>query len=167
MSSAARHEPLAMSGAAVIVALRVAATPARAFEVFTRDIGSWWQSHPLFELARGDDGVPRFDPAGPSGRLVTRFTDGREWEIGRVHAWEPGKRLAFGWRVPGFAADQTTEVEVRFDAVGAETRVTVEHRGWDQIPQSHAARHGFDLMLFQRRLGEHWRALLAAMDRNL
>ena len=134
---------------------------------FTRDIGSWWQSHPLFELARGDDGVPRFDPAGPGGRLVTRFADGREWEIGRVHAWEPGERLAFGWRVPSFAADQTTEVEVRFDAVGAETRVTVEHRGWDQIQQSHAARHGFDLMLFQRRLGEHWRGLLAAMGRRL
>ena len=152
-----------MSGAAVIVAPRVAATPARAFEVFTRDIGSWWQSHPLFELARGDDGVPRFDPAGPGGRLVTRFDDGEEWEIGPVRHWLPGERLAFGWRLPSFASDQSTEVDVRFERIGGETRVTVEHRGWHTIPQDHAARHGFELMLFQRRLGEHWRELLKAM----
>ncbi|WP_260581545.1 SRPBCC domain-containing protein [Sphingopyxis sp. PET50] len=149
--------------AAVIVALRVAVPPARAFEVFTREIGLWWQSHPLFELSRGGDGVPSFDPEGPDGRLVTRFADGKEWEIGRVRCWLPGERLAFGWRLPSFRADQATEVEVRFEAVGAETRVTVEHRGWDTIPQQHVARHGFALMLFQRRLGEHWRGLLGAM----
>ncbi len=146
--------------AAVIVALRVAASPARAFEAFTCEIGLWWRSHPLFELTRQGDGELRFDPEGPDGRLVTRFTDGREWEIGAVRHWEPGARLAFGWRLPSFKPEQTTEVEVRFEAVGAETRVTVEHRGWDAIPQKHVARHGFELMLFQRRLGEHWRALL-------
>jgi hypothetical protein len=48
--------------------------------------------------------------------------------------------------------------------VGDQTRVTVEHRGWDEIPQDHVARHGFELMLFQRRLAEHWRALLASLD---
>src|SRR3546814_9781437 len=42
----------------------------------------------------------------------------------------------------------------RSEAVGGETRVTVEHRGWETIPQKHVARHGFELMLFQRRLGE-------------
>lgn len=153
--------------AAVIVALRVAASPARAFEVFTREIGLWWQSHPLFSLSRGGDGTLRFDPEGPDGRLVTRFADGREWEIGAVRCWEPGARLAFGWRLPSFKADQTTEVEIRFEAVGAETRVTVEHRGWDSVPQQHVARHGFELMLFQRRLGEHWRGLLKGMSQKL
>ncbi len=149
--------------AAVIVALRVAASPARAFDVFTREIGLWWQSHPLFELSRGGDGTLRFDPEGPDGRLVTRFADGREWEIGAVRRWEPGEILVFGWRLPSFKPEQATEVEVRFEAVGAETRVTVEHRGWNAIPQKHVARHGFELMLFQRRLGEHWRGLLGAM----
>ena len=69
--------------------------------------------------------------------------------------------------MPSFAPGQATEVEVRFEAVGAETRVTVEHRGWDAIPQRHAARHGFGLLLFQRRLGEHWRGLLGAMSQKL
>jgi hypothetical protein len=149
--------------AAVIVALRVAASPGRAFDVFTREIGTWWQSHPLFALSPDGDGTLRFDPEGPDGRLVTRFADGSEWEIGRVACWRPGERLAFGWRLPSFAAGQATAVDVRFEAVGAETRVTVEHRGWDGIPRGHAARHGFDLLLFQRRLGEHWRARLAAL----
>lgn len=149
--------------AAVIVALRVAVTPQVAFTAFTRDIGRWWQSHPLFQLTRKGDGMLRFAPEGPGGRLVTRFDDGAEWEIGLVRHWLPGERLAFGWRLPSFADDQATEVDVRFEAVGAETRVTVAHRGWDAIPQSHVARHGFELMLFQRRLGEHWRGLLKAM----
>jgi hypothetical protein len=48
-----------------------------------------------------------------------------------------------------------------------ETRVTVEHRGWDTIPQEHAARHTFPLGVFQVRQAEHWRALLAAMAARL
>src|SRR3546814_6415485 len=99
-------------------------------------------------------------PAGPGGRLVTRFDDGTEWEIGAVRHWLPGERLAFAWRLPSFREDQATEVDIRFEAVGGETRVTVEHRGWETIPQKHVARHGFELMLFQRRLGEFWRGLL-------
>ncbi len=149
--------------AAVIVALRVGVSPDVAFTAFTRDIGRWWKSHPLFQLSHQGDGVLRFDPAGPGGRLVTRFDDGKEWEVGAVHHWLPGDRLTFGWRLPSFRADQATEVDVRFEAVGGETRVTVEHRGWDSIPQKHVARHGFELMLFQRRLGEHWRGLLKEM----
>ena len=156
-----------MSGAAVIVALRVAATPTAAFAAFTEGIGRWWTSHPLFPLSPKGDGTLRFDPAGPGGRLVTRFDDGEEWEIGKVADWRPGERLAFGWRLPSFTEDQATEVEIRFEAVGDETRVTVEHRGWDTIPQRHAARHGFELMLFQRRLGEHWQALLRRLSREI
>lgn len=152
---------------AVIVSLRVAVSPERAFTAFTQGIGRWWHSHPLFPLSRGGDGVLRFDPEGPDGRLVTRFDDGEEWEIGAVHHWLPGERLAFGWRLPSFRPEQATEVDVRFEAVGNETRVTVEHRGWDSIPQKHVARHGFELMLFQRRLGEHWRSLLKQMNQNL
>ena len=59
--------------AAVIVALRVAADPQTAFTAFTRDIGLWWQSHPLLQLSRRGDGTLRFDPAGPGGRLVPLF----------------------------------------------------------------------------------------------
>jgi uncharacterized protein YndB with AHSA1/START domain len=149
--------------AAVIVSLRVGAPPLQAFEVFTGEIGLWWVQNPLFMLTPQGDGRLRFEP-GEGGRLVTTLKDGSEFEVGRITIWRPGERLALTWRQASFAPDQSTELDVRFEAIGDETRVTVEHRAWDTIPQTHAARHGFELLLFQRRLGEHWRALLASVN---
>lgn len=145
--------------ASVIVALRVAATPLAAFEAFTDAIGDWWVPDPLFALTPRGDGQLRFEP-GVGGRLVTTLPNGREFEVGRITAWEPGARLALSWRQASFPPGIATAVEVRFEPVGEETRVTVEHRGWERIPQAHPARHGLDLLLFQRRQGEHWRLLL-------
>ena len=45
-------------------------------------------------------------------------------------------RLAFPWRQETFAAGQLTHVDIRFEPVGDETRIKVEHYGWDTIPQS-------------------------------
>lgn len=148
--------------AAVIVAIRVAASPMRAFECFTRDIGAWWRANPLFSLTPEGDGTLRFEP-GEGGRLVTTLPSGQEFEIGRIETWKPGEELALSWRQASFAPDQATSLHVRFEPVGDATRVTVEHRGWEKIPESHAARHGFPLMLFQRREAEHWQALLAQL----
>ena len=150
--------------AAVIVSLRVAALPTRAFEAFTEEIGEWWRSHPLFQLTPDGDGNLRFEPRAEGGRLIATLANGKQFEVGRITVWKPGERLALTWRQSTFAPDQTTELEVRFEAFGDETRVTVEHRGWNLIPQDHAARHGFDLLLFQRRQADHWRSLLASFD---
>lgn len=147
---------------AVIVSLRVNVTPQQAFDVFTQEIGAWWQPNGLFQLTPRGDGALRFEP-GEGGRLVTDLPNGKTFEIGRITAWAPGERLAFTWRQATFAPEQVTHVEVRFEPVGDETRVTVEHRGWDVIPQEHVARHGFPLQVFQMRQGEHWRVLLAAL----
>lgn len=147
---------------AVIVSLRVNATPLEAFEVFTQEIGAWWKPSGLFQLTPRGDGALRFEP-GEGGRLVTDLPNGKTFEIGQIITWQPGERLAFSWRQATFAANQVTQVEVRFEPIGQETRVTVEHRGWDAIPQDHAARHGFPLQVFQMRQGEHWRTLLGAM----
>jgi uncharacterized protein YndB with AHSA1/START domain len=147
---------------AAIIALRVAATPEAAFRIFTDDIGLWWRGNPLFPLTPHGDGVLSFEP-GPEGRLVTALPGGTVFEVGRIKVWSPGERLVLSWRHAGFAPDQETEVEVRFEPVDAETRVTVEHRGWDKIPQDHQARHGFELMLFQQRLAECWRTRLQAV----
>ena len=89
------------------------------------------------------------------------------FEIGRIRAWEPPSRLVFGWRQAAFTPEQDTEVEVRFEAVGEETRVTVEHRGWDTVPAEHVARHGFPNALFLTRHGEWWQKLLAAYKEAL
>jgi hypothetical protein len=47
--------------------------------------------------------------------------------------------------------------------LGEETRVTVEHRGWDTVPAAHVARHGFPTAVFLRRHGEWWQGLLLAL----
>lgn len=151
---------------AVLVSLRVAATPQRAFDVFTQEISAWWQPNGLFQLTPRGDGELRFE-GGEGGRLVTTLPSGKEFEIGRISAWVPGERLAFSWRQATFTPDQVTHVDIRFEPVGDETRVTVEHRGWDTIPQEHVARHGFPLGVFQMRQAEHWRALLSAMAHRL
>ena len=151
---------------AVLVSLRVAASPQRAFEVFTQEIGAWWRPNGLFQLTPRGDGELRFE-GGEGGRLVTALPDGKEFEIGRIGAWIPGEHLAFTWRQATFATDQVTQVDIRFEPVGDETRITVEHRGWDAIPQEHAARHGFPLGVFQLRQAEHWRALLNAAAARL
>jgi len=89
--------------------------------------------------------------------------NGKEFEVGPVRVWAPGERLVVGWRQATFGPDHATEVEVRFEPAGAETRVTVEHRGWDSVPQDHLARHTFPLSLFNQRQGEQWRAGLGRL----
>ena len=101
------------------------------------------------------------------GRFTETSPDGTVFEIGRITAWEPGARLAFSWRQASFTPDQVTQVEVRFEAVGAETRVTVEHRGWETVPQAHVARHGFPDPIFLQRHGEWWQRLLGSYRARL
>jgi len=84
-----------------------------------------------------------------------------------VQAWEPPGRLVFGWRQATFSPDQDTEVQVMFEAVGEETRVTVTHVGWDSVPVGHVARHGFPDAVFLRRHGEWWQVLLSALAARL
>ena len=143
----------------VLVSLRVAATPERAFEAFTSEIGTWWKPNDLFRFTPGSPGRLAFE-LGVGGRFTATLANGKVFEIGRITAWEPGRRLAFTWRQASFAPDQVTAVEVRFEPVGAETRVTVEHRGWDSVPQEHVARHGFPDRVFLQRHGEWWQDLL-------
>lgn len=149
---------------AVIVSLRVKATPREAFDVFTQEIGVWWRPNALFQLTPRGDGVLSFDG---QERLVTTLPNGKVFEVGKITAWVPAERLAFTWRQATFTPEQQTYVEVRFEPAGNETRVTVEHRAWDTIPQEHAARHGFPLTVFQQRQGEHWRTLLGSFAARL
>jgi uncharacterized protein YndB with AHSA1/START domain len=143
----------------VLVATRVNATPARAFAAFTEEIGQWWRPNGLFQFTRGRSGVLSFEP-GANGRLIETYRDGTVFVVGEVRVWDPPRRLVVTWRHESFAPDQSTELHVRFEEVGDQTRVTVEHFGWDTIPQRHAARHGFPLATFQLRFAEWWQVLL-------
>lgn len=160
MTGPPRKGPLGPTGGSrVLVALRVPADPARAFAVFTGEISQWWQPNPLFQFTENRNGRLTFEP-GPGGRLTETYDDGSVFEIGRIRTWEPPHGLTFSWRHASFPPDKETEVHIHFEPVGDETRVTVEHFGWDAFPSEHAARHGFPLDAFQLRLAEWWQALL-------
>ena len=143
----------------VYVALRVKATPERAFAVFTEEIGAWWRPSGLFQTTPRAPGVLAF----ADGRLTETLANGKVFEIGKVLAWEPPARLVFSWRQASFPVDLHTEVEVRFEPVGAETRVSVEHRGFHQVPAESAARHGFPDQALLTRLAEYWQAQIRAV----
>jgi hypothetical protein len=154
----------------VLVALRVKAIPERAFSAFVDEIGAWWRPNPLFRFTPRSPGVMAFerpDGEGRGGRLVEILPNGKVFEVGLVSIWDPPHRLVVGWRQVTFTPDQHTEVQVTFEPVGEETRISIEHTGWHSVPIEHAARHGFPLGVFLQRHAEWWRVLLASMEGRL
>lgn len=147
----------------VYVALRVRASPERAFQAFVDEIGQWWRPSPLFQTTPRAPGRLAFE-AGEGGRLTETLANGKVFEIGRIVTWAPPHRLVFSWRQATFPPDLHTEVEARFEPVGQETRVSIEHRGFTRVPAESAARHGFPDQALQMRLAEWWRSQLVSLD---
>jgi len=102
-----------VEGGTVSVALKVGAEPAAAFDAFVEELAA--------TLTR--IGI-EFEP-GPEGRIVEGG-----FEVGRVTAWERPARALLEWHSAGWDPDDRTEVEVRCEAAGEATRLTVEHRGF-------------------------------------
>jgi uncharacterized protein YndB with AHSA1/START domain len=114
----------------------IAVPIARAFEVFTSSINSWWPhayhigqaevAEVILELREG-------------GRWYERGVDGTECDWGRVLVWDPPNRLVFTWQINGcwqFDSDpaHASEIDVVFTAAGPhETVVEVEHRLFDRL----------------------------------
>lgn len=155
--------------AAATVAVRVAAEPAVAFDVFTREIAAWWRRGPKFRHGRGESASIQIEP-GLDGRVFETWNDGaepREFELGRVTVWQPPERLAFTWRNETFAPLERTEVEVTFAATGSGTLVTVRHRGWTALRQDHPARHGMGDDECVRASGMWWADQLTALREHV
>ena len=113
----------------------VAATPERAFEVFTEEIATWWplDTHSVEGMSEGPRTVV-FETR-QDGRVYEVMSSGKEAHWADVIAWEPPHRFVLDWKVnPGAAAP--TEVEVRFAAEGDGTRVELEHRGFERLGDS-------------------------------
>ena len=119
---------------------------AAAFRHFTADIGRWWplKEGMSFGGARAHE---IFLEGRVGGRFFERYTDGEEFEVGRVTAFEPPARVAFTWRQPTWNAD--TQVEVRFAAEGDGTRVTPRAPRLGGAGRSRAQSH----RQLRRRLG--------------
>jgi uncharacterized protein YndB with AHSA1/START domain len=154
----------------VVVALRVKASPERAFDVFVREIGAWWRPSITFQTTPRAPGRLAFEER-EGGRLTETLENGKVFEIGRIAVWDPPRRFVFGWRQAAFPPDLVTEVEVTFEPIGDETRVSVDHRGFHRVPQDSVARHAMPDAILLRHLAGYWRGHLdsfsAAMTRNV
>jgi uncharacterized protein YndB with AHSA1/START domain len=108
--------------------LVVDCAPERAFEVFTRELGTWWplQTHSVGK----DEIVAVVFEEWAEGRVYERHANGTEEDWGRVLDWNPPVSFTMSWS-PGSDPAQATELTVRFAAEGDGTRVDLEHRGWE------------------------------------
>jgi uncharacterized protein YndB with AHSA1/START domain len=112
------------------------APPAKAFEIFTGQIGRWWPkgngvgSRPLVDVV--------IQP-GVGGRWFERDAQGHETQWGCVLEWEPPGRLVLGWqlnREKRFDPRLITEVELTFRAApDGGTDVLLEHRNLERFGQ--------------------------------
>ena len=80
----------------VRASVEVAAPIERAFEVFTKDIGSWWD--PTHHILEAELAEMVFEPR-VGGHLYDRGVDGSECRWARVLAYEPPTRLVISWDV--------------------------------------------------------------------
>lgn len=154
------------------VTVFVAVTPEDAFEVFTTEIDLWWKQGPKFRIAGRRRGQLHFD-GGVGGRLFESFTASqasharRTIEVGRITVWDPPARLEFEWRGVNFVPNESTVVEVRFEAMGRGTNVTVQHRGWSALRDDHPARHGKVGAELARMIGMWWGELMTSMREHV
>ena len=113
----------------VVKTIRVKATPAHAFEVFTTSQRWWKPDHSINPTKSKIERIVMEPTVG--GRWYERGVDGSECNWGRVLAWDPPRRLVLQWQISTqwtYDADLHTEIEVTFEPQGAETVVTLEHR---------------------------------------
>ena len=130
---------------AVTTSVVVDVPQARAFQVFTDEIGTWWDpDHHL--LPEGTTLTAMVFEPRVGGHVYDVVSDGSECRWSRVLAYEPPERVVFSWDINlqweiETDLDRTSEVEVRFIAEAPDgTRVELEHRnldrhgdGWEQM----------------------------------
>lgn len=96
--------------------------PADAFDFFTQEISRWWPSD---RRHLNDANSQLFLLA--DGRFYERASNGTELDLGRVRLWDAPRRIVLDFYM-GTDATHPTEVEIRFDAEGTGTCVSVNHR---------------------------------------
>jgi uncharacterized protein YndB with AHSA1/START domain len=114
--------------------IRVSASQAHAFDVFTAGLGRWWP------LARGIGKTPRKAMVMETrlgGHWYELAEDGSRTNVGKIIVWEPPQRFVMTWDINSRWKPDTTvgsEVEVKFIPDGANaTRVELEHRKFEQM----------------------------------
>ncbi len=114
--------------APIVMELTVPRSVEDAFRLFTEEMATWW---PLdtYSLEHGRAAL-HFDGRS-GGEIYEQLEDGRRHVWGTIVVWQPHTRVAFTWH-PGRDPEGAQEVEVRFTPSGPDTRVALEHRGWER-----------------------------------
>lgn len=123
-----------VSIAPVSKTIRVKASQAHAFAVFTSGLGSWWPR-------KATIGTPPLKIVVMETRLGGRWyeesEDGTQANVGKILVWEPPHRLVVSWDINSNWKPDTTvssEVEVSFVAEGPDaTLVELEHRNFERM----------------------------------
>ena len=95
----------------------VEVAPDVAFAAFTEELDLWWVRGPINHWAAGRMREMRIE-AGVGGRVLEVYDDDA-LELGRITAWEPGKRVAWSSSVD----DVETDVSFEPTATGTTVRV--------------------------------------------
>lgn len=138
-----------MSIAPVTCSVDVNVPAARAFDLFSRNMGAWW---PRGKTPGGRPHVDLIVEPHRGGRWFERDAQGQETLWGKVLAWEPPRRLLLGWQLDHrfrFDSRLLMEVEILFEErVDGGTRVRLEHRDLEQL--------GVEADPFAGRIGTGW-----------
>lgn len=103
----------------------VAATPERAFDLFTREMGSWWASACTADPTTfsGIDLMPEI-----GGTLAMRH-GAASYPFGEVRVWEPGLRFGSTFWL-AMDAKHPSSIDVTFTHDGSVCLMRFEHGGW-------------------------------------
>ncbi len=108
----------------------VACPVEHAFDLWTQRPSRWW---PVNHTVTAEPGLQVIFEGRPGGRIFERTPSGREVEWGEITVWDPPRRLCYLWFIRTDRAD-ATEGEIRFNRRGtSQTRVEIEHRGWERL----------------------------------
>ncbi len=124
----------------------VPASPEDAFRLFTEDIGLWWRRDTPYWNDRDRGMSVRIEP-GVNGRFIEVYDlqSGSGMEVGRVTAWEPGRRLELTWTQAGWPQGSSTDLEITFEpGDDGGTLVRLEHRGFERVPRAIDFIAGYD-----------------------
>ena len=136
---------MSAAGPAATAEVLVEATPEEAFAIFTDEIGLWWRTGTPYWNDRERGRSVRIEP-GTGGRFIEVYDLETQsgFEVGRVTAWEPGKRLALTWTQVGWPEGVATDIDVTFEPVAEGTRVRLEQRGFERVPEAETFVGGYE-----------------------
>jgi hypothetical protein len=133
-----------MTAAPIRKTITVGLTPQAAFDLFTNGMETWWplDTHSRANADKDETTEHVVFERRPEGSIYEVLSTGAHSQWGRVTVCEPPDR-------------SPTEVEVTFTPVDGGTRVDLEHRKWELLPDLDPADHesydvGWDYVFVER-----------------